>query len=243
VVAKPSTLMDGVLGMLLLAVVAFGVAMGDWPLLGVGLWSTLLLAGFLAALWIAYRYERRPTWTVIGALEQEQPPQPGAGRARSGRSLALATAALAALILSAGTALSFAGDAIAARTGLGGGIVGFLLLAIATSLPEISAVSAAVRLRQCELALGDVFGANLFNLAAIFIIDVAAPGGPVLDQAGRFEILAALLGLLLTGVFVVGLLERRDRKLLRMGADSLAVLVIYAAGLALLSAVALQPLE
>jgi cation:H+ antiporter len=55
-----------------------------------------------------------------------------------------------------------------------------------------------------------------------------------MDQAGRFEAVAALIALVLTGVFVLGLLERRDRTVLRMGYDSLAAILLYAAGLVLL---------
>jgi cation:H+ antiporter len=43
---------------------------------------------------------------------------------------------------------------------------------------------------------------------------------------------AALLGILLTMLVLIGLLERRNKAMLRMGYDSIAVLVAYSAGLA-----------
>jgi cation:H+ antiporter len=111
-----------------------------------------------------------------------------------------------------------------------------VLVAFATSLPELSSIIAALRRRRYEMAVGDIFGTNLFNIALIFVADLAYPGGPVLRETGRFEAGAAVLGLLLTGIFVVGLLERKDRTIFRMGYDSLAAIVTFLAGLAVLYA-------
>lgn len=226
VIAKPATLIQGVLGMLLLALVAAAVLWRDVPLAGVGLWSLLLFAGCLAAMRIAYRSERRPMWAVIDpqaaeslALEEEAAKEP--------ERLYWGMAGLALVILAAGTVLAATGDAIAARTGLGGGVVGLIFVALATSLPELSSISGAMKARRYELAVGEVFGSNIFNLALIVVIDLVAPGRPVLGMAGRFEAVAALLGLVLTGIYVIGLIERRDRTFLRMGYDSVAVILLY----------------
>jgi cation:H+ antiporter len=56
----------------------------------------------------------------------------------------------------------------------------------------------------------------------------------VLNEVGRFSTLAALLGILCSGLLLAGLLERRHRMVWRMGFDSLAVLGAYAAGLFML---------
>ncbi|WP_207462383.1 sodium:calcium antiporter [Azospirillum sp. SYSU D00513] len=239
VVAAPATLFQGTLGMMLLGGVAVVVTIGDVAVLGVGVGSTLLMAGCVASLWLSSGYERRHVWTAVGkeqekeeegeeeGVEDEKPGQPL-------RSLVLKTVAAGATILVAGFFLSQTGDAIAAQTGLGTGLVGLVLVAFATSLPELSSITAALRLHRYEMAVGDLFGTNLFNIALLFIADLAYGGGPVLAEGGRFEAVAALLGLLLTGVFVLGLLERKDRTVLRMGYDSLAALAFYAAGLAVL---------
>jgi cation:H+ antiporter len=109
-----------------------------------------------------------------------------------------------------------------------------VLIGFATSLPELSTIVAALRLRRYEMAIGDIFGTNLFNIALIFLADVAYRGEPVLVHAGPFEAVASLLGLVLTGIFLLGLLERRDRTVLRMGDDSLSAIVVFAGGFALL---------
>lgn len=240
VIGKPATLLQGTLGMMLLAAVAAVVLARDVHVAGVGLGSTALIVLCFVSLWLSSGYERRHVWTVVDG-EPDTSDIPGDGdRGKSEtqkqplRPLIIKTIVVAALILGAGFVLSQTGDAIAQQTGLGASLVGLVLVGFATSLPELSSIVAAVRIRRYEMAVGDIFGTNLFNIALIFLADLAYPGGPVLAQAGAFEAVAALVGLVLTGVFVVGLLERKDRTAARMGYDSLAAIVLYVAGLVVL---------
>ena len=144
------------------------------------------------------------------------------------------TVVAAAVILAAGFLLSQTGDAIASQTGLGQSFVGAVLLGLSTSLPEISTVVSAMRLRQYEMAISDILGTNLFNIALIFLVDAVYPGPPVLNEVGSFSLFVSLLGILLTTIYLVGLIERRNRTFARMGIDSLATLVVYGVGLFLL---------
>jgi cation:H+ antiporter len=66
------------------------------------------------------------------------------------------------------------------------------------------------------------------------LVDALHPGGPVLVEVGRFAGFAALLALVLTALFVAGMIERRDKTVLRMGFDSIAALFCYAGGVAVL---------
>jgi len=61
------------------------------------------------------------------------------------------------------------------------------------------------------------FGSNLFDIVLVFVADLVYTGGPVLGEVGRFSTLAALLGIAVTILFLVGLIERRDRTVMRMG--------------------------
>ncbi len=251
VAAKPATLMQGVLSMLLASAVAMIATVGDISILGVGAGSTGLALGCGAALWISSDFERRHVWEVVGGNEQTE-----AGRDRESaggekneqgdgngpgtdswplRKLVFATIIVAAIILVGGFFLSTTADIIATRTGIASGMVGFLLVGLSTSLPEISSVTAAIRLRRYDMAVGDIFGTNLFNIALIFVADAIYDGEPVLSLAGRFEMIGAILAIILTGVFIIGLLERRNRTILRMGFDSLASLLIFAGGVFILA--------
>lgn len=140
----------------------------------------------------------------------------------------------AAAIMIAGFFLSQTGDAIARQTGLGQSFMGAVFLSLSTSLPDISAIVAALRLRQYEMAISDVFGTNLFNLALIFLVDAISQGELVFNAISGFSLFAALLGIVLTTIYLIGLIERRNRTIARMGFDSLATLCTYFAGLFIL---------
>ncbi len=85
-------------------------------------------------------------------------------------------AILAVIILVAATQLTKSADVIAFKTGLGRSFVGVVLLATATSLPElgtgISSVAVIGGNSGADLAAGDAFGSNIFNLLIIGILDL-----------------------------------------------------------------------
>ncbi|MGH6925545.1 MAG: sodium:calcium antiporter, partial [Propylenella sp.] len=66
------------------------------------------------------------------------------------------------------------------------------------------------------------------------LIDLAYPGGPVLGEVGAFAAFGAMLGAMLTLVYIAGLAERRDRAFVGLGLDSWAVVAIYAVGIGIL---------
>jgi cation:H+ antiporter len=84
------------------------------------------------------------------------------------------------------------------------------------------------------MAISDILGTNIINVALIFLVDLLDPGDPVLNRVGDFAVFGALLAVILTALFLAGLAERRDRSIFRMGYDSIIVLLVYAGGVALL---------
>ena len=242
VIVGPSILLQGVLAIAAMAIIAIAIVVGETPFLGVGVWSTLLFLFMIFAFRLTSRYDRRSPWRTDRSVDEDEFSRiygtPATGRSRlEGWSLAkliLATAGLALVVLAAGMTLSRTADALADQTGLGSGFVGLLLLGLATSLPELSTAVFAVRMRRFELAIGEVLGANIFNLAIVFLSDLAFSQAPILSSAGTFELAATLLPLLLTAILLVGLLEQRNRQVLGLGIDSWAILVVYLGGLGLL---------
>jgi cation:H+ antiporter len=245
VVPGATTLLQGALGIVALALTAGAIATGDVGVLGIGVWSLVLFVVVVFSFLLASRYAKHSPWRAdrSTAKTAERP-----ARARRRRMLAVQTelereplaqlvartAVFGAIILFAGFALSEVADAIAKQTGLGSNYIGLVLIGLATALPNLSSIVAAVRLERFEMAISDVFGANLFNLGLIILADAVFAGGPILNQAGRFEIVAALLGIVLTAIYLIGLLERENRTIFGMGYDSFAVLWTYLAGLVLL---------
>ncbi len=237
-IARPSMLFQGTVGIVLLAVAAIAIAVGDVLIFGVGLWSTALFLLCLGGLWMSARYERRRVWIAVDADRPDDAgDRPSESRQSGSDSLAVLCAklaAVAAVVFAAGFLLSMTGDALAEQTGLGTSFVGFLLVGVSTSLPELSTITAAIRMKRHEMAVGDILGSNVFNLLLIFLTDVVYVGDPVFNHAGRFEIVAALLAIVMTGILLLGLLERRDRTFLGMGYDSAAMLVVFLGGVGIL---------
>jgi cation:H+ antiporter len=233
VVANPATLMMCALCMMVLGFVGFAIAIGDVAVFGVGLWSVLICTASVGAFALAVRYGPNAPWAVRDSVGEHHR-EPSKLVSTPLRRLIWITAAGAVIIFAAGYVLSETGEVIATQSGLGAGFVGFLLIGLATSLPELSTITAAVKLRQHEMAFGQVIGTNFVNLSLFVLADVVYRGGPVVNELGRFEIASAVLALLLIGIFLVGLLERRDATVGRMGYDSFAVIVTFLGGAVLL---------
>ncbi|MFQ5415286.1 MAG: sodium:calcium antiporter, partial [Phycisphaerae bacterium] len=126
---------------------------------------------------------------------------------------------------------------------LGATFVGAAFLAIATSLPEIVTSVTAVRLGNLDLALGNLFGSNMFNIFVFPMLKVVslARGDALLMAGDAFDttqnLIAGLLPVVLTAVTIGGLTYRSERKLLRrFGFDSVLIATIYLVGMALLLA-------
>jgi cation:H+ antiporter len=155
----------------------------------------------------------------------------------TGRAAAVFGAA-ALFTLGAGVVLERSGDAIAGYIGMSGVLFGATCLAAVTALPEISTGITSVRLGDYKLAVSDIFGGNAF-LPVLFLMASLLSGQAVLPQAQDTDIYLTGLGILLTAVYIWGLVFRPRRRIFRMGVDSLTVLVLYAVGIAGLVAVAL----
>ena len=139
--------------------------------------------------------------------------------------------------MTAGVALESSGEGLAAHIHMTGVLFGATVLAAATSLPEVSTGLASIKLGDYQLAMSDIFGGNAF-LPVLFLVATLISGQAVLPQAKNTDIYLAGLGILLTTVYLTGLIFRPRRLFLRMGADSLVVLVLYAVGIAGLFAIA-----
>ena len=135
----------------------------------------------------------------------------------------------ALLTLVAGVTIEQSGEQFFGNLGLSGILFGSTVLAAATSLPELSTGLTAARKGDYKLAMGDIFGGNAF-LPVLFLPVTLISGKAVLPTAGGSDIYLTALGALLTVVYLTGLVFRPQRQVLRMGLDSLAVLVLYAVG-------------
>ncbi len=120
---------------------------------------------------------------------------------------------------------------IADSTGLSAGFVGATLLAITTSLPELVATIAAARIRAFDLAIGNLFGSNLFNMFALGLTDMFYFKARFLGVIDPAFALVGLLGLVLTTLGLIGNIARVERRLFFVEMDALLILAGYFLGM------------
>lgn len=237
IVAQPSTMMMAALCMILLMTIAGAVVLGDVAFGPLGIGSLAIGILSIAFFWIAAGHDERTAWTVEETEDHRAEPASAEVSQAPMPRLWARVALHGALLFGAGYALSLTGDAIAEQAGITSAIVGFALIGTATSLPELVTVITALKLRRPEMAFGQVLGTNFVNLSLLPVGDWIYDGEPVLGTLGAFEMVSALLGAVLIGIFMVGLLEHRNRRIFKMGIDSAAVIASFAAGAALLAGI------
>lgn len=143
--------------------------------------------------------------------------------------LALTFVGLSAVIVVAAMWLAKFADQIAQQTGLGGSVVGLVLLAGATSLPEFSVGFSAVRMQANDLTVGGMLGSSLANLLILALMDLISRNpGRILTRSAAAHALSATVGMLLTGIVLLGIHQRSAWSFLGVGPASWGVLVTYA---------------
>lgn len=139
-----------------------------------------------------------------------------------------------ALLVAAAIKLAEYGDIIALRTKLGGMLIGTLLLAGATSLPEFLTTINSINQNVVDLAAGNLFGSNMFNMFMLAILDMVFFGQRLLRKAATKHALSGSLAILMTGLVVFFILADIDIQLGWIGLDSLIVMAAYIAGVIIL---------
>ncbi|MFA6078514.1 MAG: hypothetical protein WC779_02075 [Candidatus Omnitrophota bacterium] len=115
-------------------------------------------------------------------------------------------AVCAAVILYFGKRVARYGDAIAEKTGLSGLWIGVILVSIATSLPELfTGVGSTVFVNAPDLSVGNLFGANSYNLVNIATLDLLHKGGPLLSAVSTGQLLTACFSLIPLSIAAVGI--------------------------------------
>ena len=203
----------------------------------IGLGSILVALAYVGAIQLLRWYDNNSDWIPIDLPDLDDTGFITNSRKRfiENSTLALVCKGLTACIciLVLGIAIVFVSEVIALQTGLGSGFVGVTFLAAATSLPELSTTITAVRMGAYTLAISNVFGSNLIMIVLVFPADIFHTSSPILSSATNSTQIAISMGILVTAVYLIGLIVRRKPKVGRIGVDSMLVLVLYASSLVL----------
>ena len=209
-------------GILFIAIAAGGILAGgnffDIALGWVGIPSIAIFILYLVWMRQMFRYERS---------HQALAASPQYGEiSRTKVYLGFTLASMA--VIAAGIWLSFIGDELAGVTGWNASFVGSLFLAITTSTPELVVCIAALRLGAIDMAIADILGSNMFNLALIAPVDLAYSQGAFLSSVSSNHLITAAVVVVMNLIVILGLRFRQKRKTFRIISwHALALIGLY----------------
>mgnify|MGYP000560108180 CR=1 FL=1 len=120
------------------------------------------------------------------------------------------------------------GKHLALAMGWNESFVGTIFVAFVTSVPELVVTIAAVRIGALDMAIGNLLGSNLFDIAILALDDLLYLPGPILSHVSATHGVSALSAMVMAGVAIIGLLYRpRTRVFRTVGWVSIFLLLVY----------------
>jgi len=186
----------------------------------IGWYTPLLIILYAVFMRVLFRFER--------SHPSPQVPEPAYGEV-SLKKVYIYFGIAAAFVIGAGIWLAMIGAEIAEVTNLGKSFVGSIFLAFTTSLPEITVSFTAARIGAMDMAVANMIGSNLFNMTIISVDDLFYTKGPVLAHVSESHLITALVVILMTGLFIVGL-HFKPRRFFRLSWWNCALIVLFFLG-------------
>ena len=227
-IASLAVIMTGLAGLLIMV-------RPSLPLLHVGLGTIAIAVIYLFGMRLVFRQEsmRRRAEQLQRVVQRKETVSHTVAKGslmRAGFGFALATVG----ILIAAPLLAESAMQIAETTGISSTFIGTSLVAIVTSLPEMVTAFAAVRLGAFDLAVGNLFGSNAFNMGILVIADMAYWKGPLLAGVDHTHAVTAFVSILLMSVGIMGIIYRAEKRFLFIEPDSALMIVGYLLGIGLI---------
>jgi cation:H+ antiporter len=217
---KPYHTASGGIAILLTALVMLGITVApNAAILGVNPISFIILFTYIAGVFLLYRIEKRD-----GGEAKVTKKTMGLRRAIVGFCFS------GGVIIVSGVFLIHASKAIAENTALSASFMGAILVAIATSLPELATSIGALKIKAYDMILGNLFGSNMFNILTVFFADVAFRRGPIfagLKDGATDQLILASLGIGITVIATTAIVYRSKHRVLGMGGDAALILIAY----------------
>ncbi|MCE2458874.1 MAG: hypothetical protein J4G14_13855 [Dehalococcoidia bacterium] len=230
---SPTSALVGVLGVAVISTAAIAAifhhqtdAASTWYISPL---SVLMFGIFLAAMYLVFKAERGEESSGSDGDDTTEDLNYG----DESLTRAVVTYVItASIVVASAVWLAFTGDHIAEAMGWEASFVGTQFLAFSTSLPEIAASFAALRLGAPELAFTNVLGSNLFNMGfVLFLDDFAYTGGALWHAIDEIHILTAVIAVLMTAIVVGGIQNttRRTDKGSIITVTGASMIVLYIA--------------
>lgn len=216
----------------LIAMLAVPLIFAELPLMKqspVHIATPILLFAYIFGMRLARTARNYPLWKPKETEETvfEDTNEDEKGDAASKTALWVRFGILAAVVAGTGWVVAQTGTRIADQSSFPPVIVGALFTATVTSLPELVTTIAAARHEAPTLAVSDIIGGNSFDVLFLVGADLAFMDGSIYHQITgqhRFFIAVAML---MTSVFVLGMLRREKHGFANIGFESASLAAIY----------------
>jgi cation:H+ antiporter len=217
----------GVLGICLTAIAAVGVLSSSFTLVGLA-WPTIAIAfTYGAGMRLLHRNRPEPPFRTpedVAAARRHAAPL---------RRSVISFGISALVILLTAPWLARSGAELATRLGFSTGFMGLVLVAFATSLPELAVSVESLRNRAYDLAVGNLLGSNCFNMAALVVLDLVDGSGSLLGQSDGTALIGAVFGILMTGLALLDILNKSEKRIWVLEPGPVFMLLAYLVGLLL----------
>lgn len=232
--ASVENLVQGALLTALLAIPIMSMSGPEVAVFAVHPGTIFIICGYFFGLRIVSATRDAPPWTPRATRETKVDEADPEAERGAGPKLFFTFAVCAVIVAVAGFVVAQTGIQISERTGLSQGVVGMLLTAVATSLPELVTSIAAVRRGALTLAVGGIIGGNSFDTLFLAFADVAYRDGSIYHAMKGEQVFTIGLSILLTGILLLGLLRREKSGMANIGFESALVLAIYLGSVAVM---------
>lgn len=207
----------------------------------IGLDTALLICGYLLAAGLLTGYEKRNSrlenHNIDLNMERKLLPktQKKNHKITASSKHAFAHFVFAStVILFAGVALTDAADIIALKTGLGRTFIGSIALAVATSLPEVATTTTAARLGKPDMAIGNIMGANVYNMFILAIMDIFYLKGSLLQAISLQHLFTIGSAIMLSFIVMIGFIYRSKTSIGWISLPSFLIVIGYLAAFTVL---------
>lgn len=178
---------------------------------------------YFLAMWLIYKFENKTTPDSASVEKPTAAPQQPATL----RKTLMLYGLNALIVVGAALLLPFFGKTIAEQSGLGNVFFGTLFLAASTSLPELVVSIAAIRIGSFDMAVGNLFGSNTFNILILANDDIFYREGSLFSHISPSHLLSIMATIMMTAVAVIGLLFKAEQKRFILAADTFIILLLY----------------
>lgn len=213
-------------GVILCGFIAFSALVAPqtpWMNLGsLGVYTPIIFGAYIVSLYTVFHHERRSI-----AVQGHRPLIPGVD-SRTLRSPLLRYAGASLFVICAGAALPYVATHIATAMHWSNTFVGTVFVAFATSVPEMAVSLAAMSIGSVDMAIANLLGSNLFDVAIIGLDDLMFSAGPILSSVSRSHAVTALTAAIMSGVAIVGFSYRPRGRVFRISSwVGLALFCLY----------------